>query len=144
MTKAAFLLISFFSSISFGDTLSCKVVGDSTFRGEQDYVLITHNAKQIETIAYLKTESKQTTTIYSRTLANSFIRGGYDVSYCNPDSNEVSDYKMSIDSLCVVKDSSDQINFYFRLDRKAKVGKYSYSMSATNPLEKTILYTDCQ
>ena len=124
------------SSSAFADTVICKVI-------PQGEVEITHTATQVQTLDLR--DSGKTTRIYSRTDRDPSNRGGYKVSYCNPDNNEVSDRTgMSIYSHCKAAGTTDDVMFTFFLDKEFVAGKVTIDYLGKDIVHAEIGMRDCQ
>lgn len=122
MIKVIFSSIVLNSSFAFSNTITCDAISGSQINKVQ----ISYTSTQIETIDLIKAETATTERIYSRTYSDPSIRGGYVVSYCNPDDNEITEHSgMSAYSSCKVANSSDDVQFSFRLNKDHTDGKVS-------------------
>ncbi|MNL17217.1 hypothetical protein D3C87_1382980 [compost metagenome] len=153
MNKAVLLICTVFSSLSFAKSLTCHAIQNSTFaESVVGKVEIVFNNRQVETIDYIETSSedsmeapKAPQRIFSRTYSDPTNRGGYAISYCNPDTNEISEYTgISIYSHCKVQKSSDDVFFDFRLDKSLTKGEFSITFLGKEIEEKKVILDSCK
>ena|GEM_PF-5141592 len=135
MMKLVFAISIFASSVSFAEVVECKA-------DASEKVSVTHNSKQIQTIDYIA--GGQTKRVYSRTNQDSLNRGGYQVSYCNPDENEITEsYGMQAHSRCRVAGSGADLMFYFLVNKDLTQGKISITYMGKDVIHNEIILSAC-
>lgn len=148
MNKVVFILIILGGGFVFPNTLICEAISNSQINKMQ----ISYTSRQIETIDLVRHSLSDadiatgaTQRIYSRTYSDSSHRGGYVVSYCNPDDNEISGNSgMSVYSRCKVANSSDDVFFSFRLDKDHNNGEVSISYLGNDILTNELTLQSCK
>lgn len=151
MNKAVFILCTICSSFSFAGILTCDVVKDPRALGSKnEKVQIAFTRTQVETIDLIKmtldeADSTSSQRIYSRTYSDSSNRGGYKVSYCNPDENQVSEESgISIYSHCKAANSSDDVMFSAYLNDELQKGKITIDFLGKDIVRKEISLHSCK
>lgn len=84
----------------------------------------------------------------SGTSSTPSVRGGYQVSYCSSDENEISEStkRISISSQCVKYGSADEVFFDFSLSQDTMSAEYTVSVliSGSEPIQRFGEFENCK
>ncbi len=147
-------MIALKSSFIFADELKCDVKSKQVDPQNIEKLQVTFNHQQVLKIQLIPQvldkvnvdQEDVPRVLYSRDFPVYSIRGGYEVSYCNPDESSVLEItkNLSVYSHCMVKNSNDKVLLHFTLDRKRKEGSYSMNYLGVDMKLEEFEFHNCQ